>query len=194
MTPPRDPQATGDRSAAAANNLGIIATGDHTRNELHLPRAITPMAEVPAPPGLVLLNECAVFLRDQGNAALSLVYQLRSMACYERTHGADHPYTLTARNNLANAYESLGDLKRAVPLFERTLADRERLLGADHPDTLMSRNNLASAYQDLGDLERAVPLYERTLADLELVSGVDHPNTLLTRNNLANAYQSLGLC
>ena len=60
--------------------------------------------------------------------------------------GADHPETLSSRNNLANAYQSAGRLAEAIPLFERTLADCERVLGPDHPDTLTSRNNLASAY------------------------------------------------
>ena len=64
--------------------------------------------------------------------------------------GADHPDTLTSRNNLAGAYQSAGDLDRAIPLYEQTLADRQRVLGADHPDTLTSRNNLAYAYQAAG--------------------------------------------
>ena len=50
--------------------------------------------------------------------------------------GADHPDTLTSRNNLAGAYQSAGRLDEAIPLYEQTLADRERVLGADHPDTL----------------------------------------------------------
>ena len=60
--------------------------------------------------------------------------------------GADHPNTLTSRNNLASAYESAGDLGRAIPLFKQALAGRTRVLGADHPDTLTSHSNLASAY------------------------------------------------
>ena len=57
--------------------------------------------------------------------------------------GPDHPDTLISRNNLACAYQAVGDLGRAIPLYEPTLADRERVLGPDHPDTLTSRNNLA---------------------------------------------------
>ena len=68
--------------------------------------------------------------------------------------GADHPDTLTSRNNLAVAYQDAGRLGRAIPLFERTLADHERVLGPDHPDTLTSRNNLAAAYQAPGGWTR----------------------------------------
>ena len=72
----------------------------------------------------------------------------------EQVLGADHPDTLTSRNNLAGAYQSAGRLDEAIALYTRTLTDRERVLGADHPDTLTSRNNLARAYQDGGPARR----------------------------------------
>jgi hypothetical protein len=88
--------------------------------------------------------------------------------------GSDHPSVLTSPNNLAHAYHTVGDVSRAIPLYERTLADRERVLGPDHPDTLASRNNLAYAYHTVGDVGMAIPLFERTLADRERVLGPDH--------------------
>ncbi|GAA3051280.1 hypothetical protein GCM10010448_38020 [Streptomyces glomeratus] len=39
-----------------------------------------------------------------------------------------HPNTLTLRSNPAGAYESAGDLGRAIPLYEQTPADRVRVL------------------------------------------------------------------
>ena len=99
---------------------------------------------------------------------------------------------LASRNNLAYAYETAGDLGRAIPLYEQTLTDRQRILGSDHPDTLTSRNNLAGAYRTAGDLGRAIPLYEQTLTDTQRVLGSDHPNTLTSRNNLASALWQRG--
>ena len=61
--------------------------------------------------------------------------------------GADDPQTLGSRNNLVGAYQSAGDLGRAIPLYERTLADSVRVLGADHPQTKIVRSNLAAARQ-----------------------------------------------
>ena len=116
----------------------------------------------------------------------------RVLADCERVLGADHPQTLTSRNNLAYAYESAGRLDEAIPEVERTLADCERVLGADHPQTLTSRNNLAYAYESAGRLDEAIPAFERTLADCERVLGADHPQTLSSRNNLAYAYRSAG--
>jgi tetratricopeptide (TPR) repeat protein len=139
-----------------------------------------------------LLNQTGLFLDDQGHLGRATTYHQRALAAYRRVLGADHPFTLTSRNNLAGAYGTAGDLGRAIPLYEQTLADRTRVLGADHPETLDSRNNLACAYETAGDLGRAMPLYEQTLADCVRVLGADHPDTLGSRNNLACAYQTAG--
>ena len=104
--------------------------------------------------------------------------------------GADHPDTLSTRNNLAVAYRDAGRTAEAITLHEQTLADRERVLGADHPDTLRTRNNLATAYRDAGRTAEAITLHEQTLADQERVLGADHPDTLTTRDNLALAYRT----
>ena len=82
----------------------------------------------------------------------------------ERLLGADHPETLSFRNNLAAAYHDLGDMQRAIPLYEQVLADRQRVLGDDHPNTIVSRHNLAAAYAETGDVSRALPLLEQAVA------------------------------
>ena len=110
----------------------------------------------------------------------------------DETLGPDHPRTLTARGNLANAYRSAGRLDQAIDLYEQNLADRERILDPNHPDILASRNDLAYAYESAGRLEQAIPLFERTLADRERVLEPNHPDILVSRNNLAGAYESAG--
>jgi tetratricopeptide (TPR) repeat protein len=131
-------------------------------------------------------------LRASADVSRAIDTGIRTLADSERVLGADHPQTLSSRNNLAGAYESAGRLAQAIELHERTLADRERVLGADHPDTLTSRDNLAYAYRSAGRLTQAIELHERTLADSERVLGADHPDTLSSRNNLAYAYESAG--
>ena len=106
--------------------------------------------------------------------------------------GPGHPDTLTARNNLAYAYQGAGHLEEAITRFEEVLADRTQVLGADHPDTLTARNNLASAYRDVGSFSQAIALFEQNLADRTQVLGSDHPDTLTARNNLAYAYEPVG--
>ena len=109
-----------------------------------------------------------------------------------RLLGADHPYTLTSRNNLATAYQDAGRVNDAIPLHEETLKARTQLLGPNHPDTLGSRNNLALTYQAAGRLNDAIPLLEKTLTSREELLGANHPDTLASRNNLAGAYQAAG--
>ncbi|MDO0912695.1 tetratricopeptide repeat protein [Streptomyces sp. DT2A-34] len=139
-----------------------------------------------------LLDAAATFRRDQGALQFALAYFLRAHAIDQRVLGEDHPNTLISRNNLAGAYESAGDLARAIALYEQNVADRLRLLGEDHPKTLLSQNNLAGAYAAADDLTRAIPLYEQNLADRLRLLGEDHPDTLTSRNNLAYAYESAG--
>jgi len=108
------------------------------------------------------------------------------------TLGPDHPSTLTARNNLAGAYQTAGRLDEAIPLHEQNLEDRTRILGPHHPDTLTARNNLAGAYQAAGRLNEAIPLYQQNLKDRTRILSPHHPDTLNSRNNLANAYHDAG--
>ena len=122
----------------------------------------------------------------------SIEFYEQMLAEREWVLGPDHPYTLTARNNLAGAYKSVGRFGEAIELYERVLAERERVLGADHPDTLTVRNNLAVAYYSVGRFGEAVELFEQVLAERKRLLGSDHPDTLNTRNNLAVAYDSVG--
>jgi len=59
-----------------------------------------------------------------------------------RVLGADHPATLTARNNLARWTGEAGEPARARDLVAALVPDLVRVLGADHPHTLTARNNL----------------------------------------------------
>ena len=121
----------------------------------------------------------------------SIEFYEQMLAEREWVLGPDHPYTLTARNNLAGAYKSAGRFGEAIELYEQVLAERERVLGSDHLDTLNTRNNLAGAYKSAGRFGEAIELYEQVLAEYERVLGADHPDMLI-RNNLAVAYLSVG--
>jgi hypothetical protein len=72
--------------------------------------------------------------RDQYAALLSVM---------GRVLGAEHPDTLTTRNNLAGWTGEAGDAAGARDQFAALLSIRERVLGPDHPDTLATRTNLA---------------------------------------------------
>ena len=199
--PHRYPQAIDDARDQATRQLAAALPAPQDPSGWPVWRMLLPHIDVLAshtPPDTdtetiaYLLNQAGWFLSNQGQVARSAVHLQRALADRQRVLGQDHPDTLSSRNNLANAYQTAGDLGRAIPLYEQALADRQRVLGAHHPDTLSSRNNLARAYQTVGDLGRAIPLFEQALADSLRVLGQDHPQTLTSRNNLARAYLDLG--
>ncbi|MEU6800353.1 tetratricopeptide repeat protein [Streptomyces neyagawaensis] len=171
--------------------------GDATIWERVLPHLLALVATAPpdCPPSTQTADtyeKAAQHLYRQGLDAHTIALRTAALTQREKVLGDTHPDTLTSRNNLALAYESAGDLGRAIPLHETALTQCEQVLGDTHPDTLTSRNNLAYAYQEAGDLARAIPLYETALAQCEQVLGDTHPDTLTSRNNLAYAYQEAG--
>jgi len=99
---------------------------------------------------------------------------------------------LKARGSLAGAYAEIGDLQRAVPMYEAVLADAERILGPDDPVISTAVNNVGYAYSLLGDLARTIEYYERGLAERLRVFGPDDLSTLLSRMNLAYAHMTAG--
>jgi tetratricopeptide (TPR) repeat protein/transcriptional regulator with XRE-family HTH domain len=139
-----------------------------------------------------LLTAMGLFLADQGAPARAIGLHKRALATLVRARGDDHPGTLSARNNLALAYQAAGDLGEAIQFSEQAVVKQERVLGREHRNTMASRNNLAMAYQAAGDLRRALDLLEQTLTDRERVLGKDSPDTLNSRNSLAFALRSAG--
>jgi tetratricopeptide (TPR) repeat protein len=110
----------------------------------------------------------------------------------EREFGLDHPETLAAQSNLANAYQAAGRVDQALTLHRQTYDNMVRLRGADDPETLAAESNLAFACQAAGRTEQAIRLYEQAVEGMSRVIGADHPNTLTAKENLAAAYQKAG--
>ncbi|MES5821854.1 tetratricopeptide repeat protein [Streptomyces sp. RG80] len=132
------------------------------------------------------------YLLQQYRDAQSISLRRQILIQCEQVFGDTHPDTLGARNNLASAYATAGDLERAIPLLESTVAQCEQILGDTHLNTLTTRHNLAETYAEAGDLERATPLLEVNLAQYEQVFGATHPGTLGARHSLARAYHAEG--
>jgi tetratricopeptide (TPR) repeat protein len=85
-----------------------------------------------------------------------------------------------------------GELRAALPLFQRAHAAHRERLGDDHPDTLCAANNLACSLAALGKHQQARTLDEDTLTRRRRVLGDDHPDTLSAANNLARSLAALG--
>lgn len=130
---------------------------------------------------LYFLNE----LGDSTREAIAIGEEL--IADLERVLGADHPDTLSSRNNLADAYRGEARSAEAIALYEKNLAACQRQMGLGHPTTMKARNNLAIVYQEAGRYTEAIPLLEQNLATYERLLGPDHPSAVAARNDLAAA-------
>ena len=65
-------------------------------------------------------------------------------------HGAEHPDTLWATENLATTYWNQGRWEEAEELDLHVKDVRLKVLGAEHPDTLSAMGNLAATYEHQG--------------------------------------------
>jgi Tetratricopeptide repeat len=103
----------------------------------------------------------------------------------ERMSGAEHPMTLTARNNLARWTGEAGDPFSARDQFAALVPIEERVLGAEHPDTLVTRDYLAWWTAIAGDADGACDQFAALVPIKERVLGAEHPDTLTSRRKLA---------
>ncbi|HEX7280542.1 MAG TPA: serine/threonine-protein kinase [Vicinamibacterales bacterium] len=109
----------------------------------------------------------------------------RSLSTRKQLHGADHPNTLTAANELANVLWFQDRHTDAEPLFRQVVEGRSRLLGETHPDTLRARYDLASLFARQKRWLEAEALQRDVLAIQQRELGPDHADTLASLNNLA---------
>ena len=90
--------------------------------------------------------------------------------------------------NLGNAYQSLGDLKKAIDYHERDLNIAKEV--GDRSEEGFAYGSLGNAYHSLGDFKKAIDYHER---DLKIAKEVgDRSGEGMAYANLGNAYHSLG--
>jgi tetratricopeptide (TPR) repeat protein len=105
--------------------------------------------------------------------------------------GADHPATLVARTQLAQAI-ALSRYYEAEQMLRSLLPDQRRVLGKDHHDTLATERVLARLTGLQGRYQEAERMYRRLLAHRLRLLGLQHPETLATRHGLAGMVERLG--
>ena len=152
--------------------------------------ALLPHAQAVLDPASDGMDTLARYLGASGSYAAALAVQQQVLHAWKETRGAEHPDTLTARNNLASWTGWAGDPAEARDQYAALLPVCERGLrgvsGAEHPGTLAARANLASWTGEAGDPAGARDQYAALLPVIERVLGAEHPDTLAARNNLAH--------
>ena len=100
-----------------------------------------------------------------------------------RAFGDEHPQTLTAMLDLAEALWAQGRLIAARKIEEQVVAGRRRVLGDGHADTLKAIGKLAVTMAAQGELAEARLLQEQVVAGMRALDGDTGRDTLRAINN-----------
>ena len=105
---------------------------------------------------------------------------------------ADHPVTLSTKNNLAIVWVAQKKHENAESLLLETLQNQKAILGERHPDTVVTKGNLAGVYQAQKKYAMAESLFIEALAANRSQLGAENVSTLTSQNNLAGLYYAQG--
>ncbi len=128
----------------------------------------------------------------QYRSAVSMLQQV--VAARRQSLGPEHRSTLIATNNLARAYQAMGEVDKAIEIYRETLRYQKEneSLGPNHPDTLSTTSNLANALAAAGKFQEALPLVESAIAARRERQELGDPDALLSFNTLACVFLGLG--
>ncbi len=118
----------------------------------------------------------------------------QALELWENGLGAEHPDTLKAVNNLAQANmgASLGTEPRTLALCVRAFEGRQKVLGMQHEATIHSLNNLAQLYVSQKKYQEAERLFVTGLDAIEGASAKTLATKLTLAANLGTLYVSMG--
>ena len=181
--------------AAAEALLEVWPEDESTRLAGALRSCVTSVVQ--ATGDLLWTGGCHPLLRRAGQSLVSArltgpaaAYWGELAAVSDRVLGPDHPDTVMAAEQLADAYMTAGRAPEAVPWFQWLLARRMRVLGKDHSDTLAARHYLGHALVAANQLLDAITVLEQAADDYERICGTDHLETLGAREDLAAAHSA----
>src|SRR5262249_32700953 len=93
-----------------------------------------------------------------GKPELALAALIETAEPKRAKHGAEHPETLEARQELASFHRQMGQFDKAIPIFVELVKVREAQNGRDHSRMIDAIRDLANTYQSVGSMKEAEPL------------------------------------
>ena len=130
-------------------------------------------------------------LKAQGDLAAAKLLLEEVLRVSTLMLGAEHPNTLTSKNNLAATLMLHGNVAEAFALQQEVLVERHRVLGVDHPSTLSSKHNMASIFWQLAEYQTAVVLMQQAVTGRIKTLGGAHPETQRSMHALAQMRQAI---
>ncbi|HWB14052.1 MAG TPA: tetratricopeptide repeat protein [Pirellulales bacterium] len=155
--------------------------------------ALAPISEAAANEEFSAAFDKAKSLADKADhAAAAREYEL-ALEIAERVFGSQAEDTAIVLNNLAFAYNDLGQYAKAEPLYLRSINIRDNGPNAETSFNLaVTLDNLAVMYLSRGRYAEAEPLFERSLKIREASRGPDDLAVAYALNRLARLYGDLG--
>jgi tetratricopeptide (TPR) repeat protein len=120
-----------------------------------------------------------------GDQDSEIAERRRALSEAEQTLGAQHPTTISAREELGYAYEDMRLPELALPLLEQVVRDLDGSVGPAHQRTVIARKNLANAYHMSLRISDAYALYKDVADRSAEVFGPLHLCTMLARSGAA---------
>ncbi len=124
---------------------------------------------------------------EQAMEQLNIAVDLRTQAL-----GAEHPDTLTSRDNLAALQLALGHIDEADATISQTLEARTRVLGPDAGETLATKSRLALVRQDQQRFDESERIHREVIEAKTRALGPEHRETLESTISLADLLEDLG--
>jgi tetratricopeptide (TPR) repeat protein len=134
----------------------------------------------------------AQYQAEQGLSAAAQAIQQGVLAVRQQVLGADHPDTIDARYQIAQALRMQGKYACAIVVYRDVLEAQRRILGPDHPAALATQHNVAAVMSFQGLYAEAEAEYRHVLAAKIRVLGPDHPLTLATEHEIARMVGAQG--
>ena len=110
----------------------------------------------------------------------------------ERLLGTDHPDTLVAAGQLADALLTAGQADRAVACSRWVLDGRDRVLGPAHPAAIAARISLAKALAACGETNQALTILREAAGRSQQARGPGDPGALAGLEEYAAAFLAAG--
>ncbi len=129
----------------------------------------------------------AALSAEEGKLEDAIRQQGAGVSLLRSVYGAEHPNTIRALRNLANALEASGRFEESLSAAEEAEAASARLLGSEHPATLAATSSVATVLFDLGEYDRSLELSRRCLEIAEREYGAENYRVGEAADGVGNA-------
>ncbi|MFV2101665.1 FxSxx-COOH system tetratricopeptide repeat protein [Micromonospora sp. LOL_024] len=132
-------------------------------------------------------------LRGLGRFEEALVEDQATLVGYQEVLGDDHPNTLMAINNLAIAFQLMGDAREALRLANQLLGRWMSLFGPEKPETWQASCLVGTLEREAGEYGLSLATLRETLERVHELQSAKHLDELRVNRSLAVTERRLGL-